>query len=279
MKTNYIPEIAVRGVKYATEEVDGLTIAYREAGKPQNPKLVLLHGFPSSSHQYRNLIPALADQFHVISPDYPGFGNSQAPDPRDFAYTFDHLSEITGKFLRQKGFDRFGLYAQDYGGPVGFRIVTKAPDMLEWLIIQNTNAYRRRSSSGVRTISSSLAKAEKPIWRFCRKQRCIDLGPGTLPSKTAWSTSQSTYIGSTTGRSCDRRHSLDDAPRQLHTLIPAADHLTVESGGAVVSGRCCSRRGRDTFIASAITSVYLSPAPVLNRTTRSVAFKKPDFSR
>jgi pimeloyl-ACP methyl ester carboxylesterase len=141
MKTNYIPEITVRGVKYATEEVDGLTIAYREAGKPQNPKLVLLHGFPSSSHQYRNLIPALADQFHVISPDYPGFGNSQAPDSRDFAYTFDHLSEITGKFLRQKGFDRFGLYAQDYGGPVGFRIVTKAPDMLEWLIIQNTNAY------------------------------------------------------------------------------------------------------------------------------------------
>jgi pimeloyl-ACP methyl ester carboxylesterase len=141
MKSNYIPEITVRGVKYATEEVDGLKVAYREAGKPQNPKLVLLHGFPSSSHQSRNLIPALADQFHVISPDYPGFGNSEAPEPRDFAYTFDRLSEITGKFLRQKGFDRFGLYAQDYGGPVGFRIVTKTPEMLEWLIIQNTNAY------------------------------------------------------------------------------------------------------------------------------------------
>jgi pimeloyl-ACP methyl ester carboxylesterase len=141
MKSNYTPEVVASNVQYATEEVDGLKIAYREAGKPGDPKLVLLHGFPSSSHQYRNLIPALADRFHVISPDYPGFGNSDAPDPREFAYTFDHLAEITGKFLRQKGFDRFGLFVQDYGGPIGFRIVTKTPDVLEWLIIQNTNAY------------------------------------------------------------------------------------------------------------------------------------------
>lgn len=141
MKSNYTPEVVASSVQYATEEVDGLKIAYREAGKSGGPKLVLLHGFPSSSHQYRNLIPALADRFHVISLDYPGFGNSDAPDPREFAYTFDHLAEITGKFLRQKGFDRFGLFVQDYGGPIGFRIVTKTPDVLEWLIIQNTNAY------------------------------------------------------------------------------------------------------------------------------------------
>lgn len=141
MTTNYIPKVTHVDVKYGTEEVDGLKIAYREAGKSGNPKLVLLHGWPSSSHQYRNLIPALQDRFHVISPDYPGFGNSDAPDPRKFEYTFDHLAEITGKFLRQKGFDRFGLFMQDYGGPVGFRIVTKAPEVLEWLIIQNTNAY------------------------------------------------------------------------------------------------------------------------------------------
>ena len=141
MHTKYTPEITPSTVKYATEEIDGLKIAYREAGKPGSPKLVLLHGFPSSSHQYRNLIPALADRFHVISPDYPGFGNSDAPDPSEFAYTFDHLADITEKFLHQKGFDRFGLFVQDYGGPVGFRIVTKSPDVLEWLIIQNTNAY------------------------------------------------------------------------------------------------------------------------------------------
>jgi pimeloyl-ACP methyl ester carboxylesterase len=141
MKIHYAPKVTADSVKYATEEVDGVKIAYREAGKPGNPRLVLLHGFPSSSHQYRNLISTLSDRFHVISPDYPGFGNSDAPDPRNFEYTFDHLAEIVGKFLREKGFDHFGLYIQDYGGPIGFRIVTKTPDVLEWLIIQNTNAY------------------------------------------------------------------------------------------------------------------------------------------
>ena len=128
-------------VTYGTLAVDGLKIAYREAGDPANPKLVLLHGFPASSHQYRNLIPALAADFHVISPDYPGFGNSDMPDPATFDYTFDRLSEVTEHFLKQKGFHRYGLFVQDYGGPVGFRIVGRNPQALEWLIIQNTNAY------------------------------------------------------------------------------------------------------------------------------------------
>src|SRR3984893_2682348 len=141
MKSNYAPEIVASSAKYATEEVDGLKIAYRESGKPGNPKLVLLHGFPSSAHQYRNLIAALADRFHVISADYPGFGDSDAPDPREFAYTFDHLAEITGKFLRQKGFDRFGLFVQDYGGPVGFRIVTKQPNLLAGVYFPKTQPY------------------------------------------------------------------------------------------------------------------------------------------
>jgi pimeloyl-ACP methyl ester carboxylesterase len=121
--------------------VDGLNIFYREAGNETAPKLVLLHGFPASSHQYRNLMPALADRFHVIAPDYPGFGSSDMPDPAKFAYTFDKTSEIIEAFLRKVGFTRFGLYAQDYGGPVGFRIVKRRPDWLEWLIIPNTNAY------------------------------------------------------------------------------------------------------------------------------------------
>ena len=138
--------------------VDGLNIFYREAGNETSPKLVLLHGFPASSHQYRNLMQALADQFHVIAPDYPGFGNSDMPDPAKFAYTFDRTSEIIESFLEKTGFTRFGLYAQDYGGPVGFRIVIRRPDWLEWLIIQNTNAYeigftaacmRVRSASGM----------------------------------------------------------------------------------------------------------------------------------
>jgi pimeloyl-ACP methyl ester carboxylesterase len=121
--------------------VDGLKIFYREAGDHASPKLVLLHGFPASSHQYRNLIPALAERFHVIAPDYPGFGNSDMPDPASFSYTFERTSEIIESFLEKVGFTRFGLYVQDYGGPVGFRIVTRRPEWLEWLIIQNTNAY------------------------------------------------------------------------------------------------------------------------------------------
>jgi len=128
-------------MRFNTVTVEGLDIFYREAGDAQAPKLVLLHGYPASSHQYRNLIPALAGRFHVIAPDYPGFGNSAAPDPRAFAYTFDRLAEITEAFLAKVGFTRFGLYVQDYGGPVGFRIVTRRPEWLDWLIVQNSNAY------------------------------------------------------------------------------------------------------------------------------------------
>ncbi len=141
MSSTYAPAISPKTVTYKTIEVDGLNIAYREAGDPSHPKLVLLHGWPSSSHQYRDLIPALADRFHVICPDYPGFGDSDAPDPATFAYTFDKLADVVERFLQKKGFHRFGLFVQDYGGPVGFRIITRRPEVLEWLIIQNTNAY------------------------------------------------------------------------------------------------------------------------------------------
>jgi pimeloyl-ACP methyl ester carboxylesterase len=149
-------------LKYGTINVEGLNIAYREAGDPINPKLVLLHGFPASSHQYRNLIPALADRFHVIAPDYPGFGNSDMPDPASFAYTFDRLSEITEKFLKANGFDRYGLFVQDYGGPVGFRIVTRHPEALEWLIIQNTNAYEVGFTEAWGGLRNALWKKRTP---------------------------------------------------------------------------------------------------------------------
>jgi len=149
-------------VKYKTINVDGIDIAYREAGDASNPKLLLLHGFPSSSHQYRNLIPALADQFHVISPDYPGFGNSQTPHPAKFPYTFDKLAEIVGHFLELKGFDRFGMYVQDYGGPVGFRIVSEKPESLEWLIVQNTNAYEVGFTAAWGGLRNALWKDRTP---------------------------------------------------------------------------------------------------------------------
>lgn len=128
-------------IRSKTANVDGLSVFYREAGDPTLPKLVLLGGFPASSHQFRNLIPALAERFHVVAPDYPGFGNTEMPDPADFRYTFDRLSEVIESWLRQIGFDRFGLFMQDYGGPVGFRILARHPEWMEWLILQNSNAY------------------------------------------------------------------------------------------------------------------------------------------
>jgi pimeloyl-ACP methyl ester carboxylesterase len=141
MSLEFIPESTAQSVRYNTLDVDGLNVAYREAGDLSSPKLVLLHGWPSSSHQYRNLIPILARTFHVIAPDYPGFGNSDTPDPATFSYTFDKLAAVVRRFLELKGFSRFGLFVQDYGGPVGFRIIQRQPELLEWLIIQNTNAY------------------------------------------------------------------------------------------------------------------------------------------
>jgi len=128
-------------VEYGSIAVDGINVAYREAGDRANPKLVLLHGFPSSSHQHRDLIRALQHRFHLIAPDYPGFGLSDTPDPETFAYTFDRIAEVVGRFLTLKGFQRFGLFVQDYGGPVGLRLVERNPESLEWLIVQNSNAY------------------------------------------------------------------------------------------------------------------------------------------
>jgi pimeloyl-ACP methyl ester carboxylesterase len=128
-------------VRYGSLEVKGFNIAYREAGDRSSPKVVLLHGFPASSHQYRDLIRSLATRFHVIAPDYPGFGQSDIPDPAEYGYTFDGISEVIEEFLKLKGFERYGLYVQDYGGPIGFRIVGRNPKALDWLIVQNSNAY------------------------------------------------------------------------------------------------------------------------------------------
>ena len=112
---------ATTTVTHSSIDVGGVKIAYREAGKRDKPKIVLLHGFPWSSHQYRDLIRALSDRFHVVAPDYPGFGNSDTPDPSEYAYTFDNLSLAMEGFLSARGFHQYRLYVQDYGGPVGFR--------------------------------------------------------------------------------------------------------------------------------------------------------------
>ena len=128
-------------VHYNTAEIDGLEIFYREAGPVDAPVVLLLHGFPTSSHMFRNLIPLLADTYHVIAPDYPGFGESSAPDHTRFDYTFARYADQIDKLLVQLHIDRYAMYVMDYGAPVGYRLALKHPERVSALIVQNGNAY------------------------------------------------------------------------------------------------------------------------------------------
>lgn len=130
-----------RPVTYNKLKIEGLEIFYREAGDPLKPTILLLHGFPTSSHMFRNLIPRLADKYHVVAPDYPGFGYSSAPGVSEFSYSFDHLAEIIDQFTVAKGLKKYSLYVQDYGAPVGYRLAVKYPERVQALIVQNGNAY------------------------------------------------------------------------------------------------------------------------------------------
>jgi pimeloyl-ACP methyl ester carboxylesterase len=128
-------------IRYQTVEIDGLDIFYREAGPKDAPTVLLLHGFPTSSHMFRDLIPRLAEKYHVIAPDYPGYGYSSAPSVDDFEYTFNNLAKVVTKFIDKVGIERYSLYLMDYGAPVGYRIAAAAPERVDSLIIQNGNAY------------------------------------------------------------------------------------------------------------------------------------------
>ena len=130
-----------RQIYSRTATIDGLEIFYREAGSRENPTILLLHGFPTSSHMFRNLIPQLADEYHVIAPDYPGYGYSSTPSVDEFDYTFDHLAEIVEALLDTLRLDSYSIYLMDYGAPVGYRIAAKHPERVEALIVQNGNAY------------------------------------------------------------------------------------------------------------------------------------------
>src|ERR1041384_3720692 len=134
--------------KYQTIEVNGLTLFYREAGSAASPTILLLHGFPTSSHMFRNLIPKLAGNYHVVAPDLPGFGFSESPSHAEFKYTFENLARVIGAFTEMAGWKRFAIYIFDYGAPVDLRLALAHPERISAIISQNGNAYEEGLSQG-----------------------------------------------------------------------------------------------------------------------------------
>ncbi|MEH2513041.1 pimeloyl-ACP methyl ester carboxylesterase [Nitrobacteraceae bacterium AZCC 1564] len=159
-------------ITYRSVNVDGVKIFYRQAGNPEKPALLLLHGFPSASHMFRDLIPLLADRFHLVAPDLPGFGQSDMPAPKTFAYTFDHIAHVIGRFTEVIGLERFAIYVFDYGAPTGFRIAMDHPERITGIISQNGNAYEEGLSEGwnpIRTYWNEPSQANRDALRMMLK--------------------------------------------------------------------------------------------------------------
>jgi pimeloyl-ACP methyl ester carboxylesterase len=170
------PAISHADVRYRTATIDGVELFYREAGPANAPVIVLLHGFPTSSHMYRNLIPALADRYRVIAPDYPGFGQSAVPDRKTFQYTFARYAGLMDGLLGQLGAKRYALYVQDYGAPVGYRLALRHPERITALIVQNGNAYEE----GLKEFWQPL----KAYWASGSKEHREALRGGLTPAAT-----------------------------------------------------------------------------------------------
>jgi pimeloyl-ACP methyl ester carboxylesterase len=166
-------------VLHRTVMVDGLDIFYREAGPKDAPAVLLLHGFPTSSHMFRNLIPALADKYHVVAPDYPGFGYSSAPSVKDFDYTFDNLAKVIETFTEKIGLKRYSLYVMDYGAPVGYRLAAGHPERVQALVVQNGNAYEEG-------IDNDFWKPIKAYWKDRSKENGDGLRSALTLETTKW---------------------------------------------------------------------------------------------
>jgi pimeloyl-ACP methyl ester carboxylesterase len=165
-------------VKYRIAGVEGFKVFYREAGTDDRQKLLLLYGFPSASHMFRDLIPLLADRFHIIAPDLPGFGQSDMPARDRFAYTFDNLANVIERFTEVAGFDRFAVYVFDYGAPIGFRLAMRHPERIAAIISQNGNAYEEGLSDGWNPI--------RAYWQDSSEANRDALRAFLAPETTSW---------------------------------------------------------------------------------------------
>jgi len=179
--------MTTQAVRYRSAQVDGLSIFYREAGRMDAPTILLLHGFPSSSRMFNPLLERLSGKYHLVAPDYPGFGHSDHPDPASFAYTFDHLADVMDHFAKAIHLSRYSLYVQDYGGPVGFRLAIAHPERVQSLIIQNAVAHQdglgplwatRRAFWADRAANESLLRANLISFASTR-QRHVGSDPET----------------------------------------------------------------------------------------------------
>jgi pimeloyl-ACP methyl ester carboxylesterase len=194
------PNTVTGNPQYRTAKVDGLDIFYREAGPRSAPTLLLLHGFPTSSHMFRDLIPLLSDRYHILAPDYPGFGYSSTPSVTEFHYTFDHLTEVIQRFTDIVGVKRYAIYAQDFGGPVGFRLAAARPERVLGLIIQNANAYTEGVTADLRDVLLRLYRERTPEMRakaselfelpYTMKQYLQGVEDTTQVSPDAWQHAQ-----------------------------------------------------------------------------------------
>jgi pimeloyl-ACP methyl ester carboxylesterase len=167
-------------INYRTVPVDGLEVFYREAGPAAAPNLLLLHGFPTASHMFRDLIPRLCDRFHIVAPDLPGFGRTAMPSRDKFTYTFDNIARVIGRFTEVVGLNQFAIYVFDYGAPTGFRIALSHPERITAIISQNGNAYEeglsagwdpiraywREPSSAHRAALRALLTPQSTIWQY-----------------------------------------------------------------------------------------------------------------
>jgi pimeloyl-ACP methyl ester carboxylesterase len=190
---------ATAQVHYRSVAIDGVDVFYREAGRADAPAVLLLHGYPTSSHMFRDLIPALADRYHVVAPDYPGFGNSAMPERDRFAYTFASYARLVGALTERLGLERYALYVMDYGGPVGFRLATAHPERVTAIVVQDGNAYEEGLQDfwdPLRAYWSSGSEQDREALRFLttlaatRFQYTYGVPDPTLVSPDTWTVDQ-----------------------------------------------------------------------------------------
>jgi pimeloyl-ACP methyl ester carboxylesterase len=203
-------------IEYQTVDVDGFKVHYRESRRAGAPKLLLLHGFPTASHMFRNLIPLLQENFHIVAPDLPGFGRSDMPSRDTFKYTFDNLAKVIARFTEVIGFERFSLYIFDYGAPVGLRIAVQYPNRINGIISQNGNAYEEGLSTGWNPI--------RAYWENASEANRSKLRDFLAPQTTIW---QYTEGVSNTSLVSPDGYSLDN----FYLARPGADEVQLDLFG------------------------------------------------